>query len=271
MSFSGSEVTEKGLARGWDPEAQDQASQREVRNLQILEAVIFRPWAWRPHASSGLRYAYYGGYLDTGADWEFFSNGSVALTDDMVNYVERTVTGTVSVNTSGFTYGLVPMAVIETAGGRILPRTYIDARPAVGTFGGGGGGGGGGAVSFSDLIGQALDSQITASSVLQHVQPNLNLNIINEFTPDAGVTIEGVLIKDGSIETAKKATQLDEVGGVPLVSYLGKADPGSLTSAAVWAIQRIQEFDDGDIVITWADGDSNEDNVWDDRLGLAYS
>ena len=63
------------------------------------------------------------------------------------------------------------------------------------------------------------------------------------------------------------ALQLDEVGST---TYIGEAEPGSLTSASLWRIKRIVETGP-DSEITWADGDSNFDNIWDDRLSLGYS
>ena len=53
------------------------------------------------------------------------------------------------------------------------------------------------------------------------------------------------------------------------VTYIGKAPSGTATSSAKWSIQKIDES--SGVVITWADGNDNEDNVWDDRASLTYS
>lgn len=53
------------------------------------------------------------------------------------------------------------------------------------------------------------------------------------------------------------------------VTYVGKAAIASATSAAVWHIFKIDET--SGTVITWADGDANYDNVWDNRASLSYS
>lgn len=175
MSFSGQEVTDKGFAKGWDPNRQDQASQREFRNVQILEAAVFRTWAWRPHDSLGLKYAYYGGYVDGGSEWTLVADGTVTLADNAVNYVERSTAGVVSVNQVGFTYpSLLPMAVIRTANGSLLPNTYVDSRLLAVTSGGGGGGG---VVTFEQIVGQILASQVPLSVVAQH-QYNLCINAL---------------------------------------------------------------------------------------------
>ena len=51
-------------------------------------------------------------------------------------------------------------------------------------------------------------------------------------------------------------------------SYIGKATPGTATSSSLWQIKRIEDST-GDI--TWADGDSIFDNVWDNITSLSYS
>jgi len=61
--------------------------------------------------------------------------------------------------------------------------------------------------------------------------------------------------------------QVDSVG---TTTYLGYADAGSLTSASVWAIKKIDEITN-DVSITWADGNTNFDNIWDNRLTLTYA
>jgi hypothetical protein len=53
------------------------------------------------------------------------------------------------------------------------------------------------------------------------------------------------------------------------VSYLGKAFTGTATNAASWQIKKINEA--SGVVITWADGNSDFDNVWDNRESLSYS
>ncbi len=73
---------------------------------------------------------------------------------------------------------------------------------------------------------------------------------------------------DGSAPSQGLGTRLDDAGGG--VTYVGKAVAGSATSGAVWQIQRITESDQ-DLIIQWADGNINFDNVWDNRASLSYS
>ena len=53
--------------------------------------------------------------------------------------------------------------------------------------------------------------------------------------------------------------------------YRGEAAVGSTTSAAAWRIRKLVLGSDGDVAETWADGNANFDNVWDDRLSLTYT
>jgi hypothetical protein len=68
--------------------------------------------------------------------------------------------------------------------------------------------------------------------------------------------------------SAGLAVQVDEVGTD--VTYVGKAQPGSLLSASVWQIQRLTEVGD-DLVVEWASGTAEFNKVWDDHLILSYS
>jgi hypothetical protein len=68
--------------------------------------------------------------------------------------------------------------------------------------------------------------------------------------------------------TSTYKLRLDDVGGG--VSYIGEADPGTSLASALWRIKRITDVGK-DTSIDWADGNGNFDNVWNNRLALAYS
>ncbi len=76
---------------------------------------------------------------------------------------------------------------------------------------------------------------------------------------------QGLAKPESSIQLA---LQLDDSTAGTL--YVGKALPGTATSTAAWRIKRLVETA-GALVITWADGNANFDNIWDDRTGLSYS
>jgi len=61
--------------------------------------------------------------------------------------------------------------------------------------------------------------------------------------------------------------RIDEASAT--VTYIGKAVPGTATSASTWQIQKIDTT--SGTVITWADGNGDFDNEWDERAGYSYS
>lgn len=57
-----------------------------------------------------------------------------------------------------------------------------------------------------------------------------------------------------------------------LLTFLGKAQPSSLTSATVWQIRNlIYNVNSLLVQILYADGNQNFDNIWDNRVSLPYS
>lgn len=52
-------------------------------------------------------------------------------------------------------------------------------------------------------------------------------------------------------------------------TYVGEAAVGASTAASTWRIKRINET--SGIVLQWADGNGNFDNIWDNRTSLTYS
>lgn len=73
---------------------------------------------------------------------------------------------------------------------------------------------------------------------------------------------------DGTPIAGTYAVRLDDTTTAS-VTYVGKAAIASTTSASVWQVQKIDETTG--MVITWADGNSNFDNVWDNRASLTYA
>jgi len=73
-----------------------------------------------------------------------------------------------------------------------------------------------------------------------------------------------------NVNSANLSESLLQVDSVGSTTYLGYADAGSLTSASVWGIKKIIEISN-DVSITWADGNTNFDNIWDNRLTLTYA
>ncbi len=164
MPFSGQEVSQKGFPRGWDADAEDQASQRQFRIAQLLEAMVFRPFSWDRFKSLNLKYAWHGGYIDAGDRWLLIDNGSVTLQDGATNFIERSDAGQVTVNQTAFRYtGFIPMAQIEARNGAFVPTSYIDRRPEIG----GAPATDVGAIGFAQILGQILANQVPLDVVQQ--------------------------------------------------------------------------------------------------------
>ena len=74
---------------------------------------------------------------------------------------------------------------------------------------------------------------------------------------------------DDSIEVRSlpSAVRLDDYTTAN-VTYIGEAVVGASTAAAVWRIKKMNETTG--VSITFADSDSNFDNVWDNRASLTY-
>lgn len=60
---------------------------------------------------------------------------------------------------------------------------------------------------------------------------------------------------------------IDTVGNL---TYIGEAEPGSLTSEAKWRIKRVEDKGGDDIDIRHADGVNTFNKIWDDRLTFTY-
>ncbi len=186
MPFSGGEVSEKGFPSGWEAPAEDLSSQRVFRITRLLEAMVFRPFSWDRFNSLNLKYAFHGGYIDAGDKWLLVPNGKVTLVDGKTNFIERSNAGQVTVNQAGFTYlESIPMARIDARAGSFAGTTYVDSRPEIG----GAPTAAEGAVTFEQIIGQILDSQVPLSAVQQH---QFNLCIL------AGNVLPGVFGSAGN-------------------------------------------------------------------------
>lgn len=73
------------------------------------------PFGYDPGTTNGLNYGYKtGNVLNSSQVLVNIAAATILLAASQTNYVERTTDGTVSTNTSGWTAGRVPMAVVTT-------------------------------------------------------------------------------------------------------------------------------------------------------------
>jgi hypothetical protein len=70
---------------------------------------------------------------------------------------------------------------------------------------------------------------------------------------------------------AKYTIRYDQDADPPTFAYLGEAIPGASPAASVWRIQKLVFSVDGDVTTTWAEGNANFDNIWNNRASLTYS
>ncbi len=162
----GFQTSEKGIDFGWARgQDQEQFYERLTRNLRQIDAGLKQQWGWNPRLSLDLNYAFFGGIVDDGVEWLQIPAGSVTLTNNTTNFVERNeATGVVRVNLVEFTYPTqIPMAEIIARNGKI--SEYTDRRPQLG----GALGGAGGCTDFPCLMGEILDNQVPLSAVLQYL------------------------------------------------------------------------------------------------------
>ncbi len=113
-------------------------------------------------------------------------------------------------------------------------------------------------------------------SILLSILDAINVNSENSDTSDLNkeTTQQAIqacldLIKSNTDEVAfsNKLLQVDTVGQT---TYVGYSDPGTGIESADWAIKKIVQTGQ-DYEITWADGNKDYDNIWNDRLTLTYS
>jgi hypothetical protein len=90
-------------------------------------------------------------------------------------------------------------------------------------------------------------------------------------TATVSPTLGDSLLWDGAnwvTNLTQLTKEVDFVGTTTI--YIGEAQPGTATSAASWRISRTV-FTGDDSTKLFADGNSNFDNIWDNRASLSYS
>lgn len=102
----------------------------------------------------------------------------------------------------------------------------------------------------------------TDGSQVQHVQLDIGT------TSESLVTAVNPLPVTGSITpvATQYALKLDQASAT--ITYVGEAPTGGNGASAIWRIKRLDET--SGLVITWADGNANFDNIWDNRAALTY-
>jgi hypothetical protein len=103
-----------------------QNSKETTANALLDAASPATLYGRRASTTSGLTWGYYGGWLLINGTLTTKANGTVALTGSADNYVEATIGGTVSTNTTGFTAGRIPLYKVVTGASTV--SSYEDYR-----------------------------------------------------------------------------------------------------------------------------------------------
>lgn len=110
---------------------------------------------------------------------------------------------------------------------------------------------------------KSFDSILPANADRPHEQ-----NWITSTNTGSKRGIDVAIVSGGGGEAVPKAIRTDKTTTAN-TTYVGKASVGSTTTAAVWQIFKIENVS-GNLTITYADSDSNSDNIWDNRASLTY-
>ena len=179
-------------------------------DLNILDAaagLALQAFSNNPATTTGLTYGYFGGKIYSNGANIVIAKGTIALTASVTNYVQRTAAGVVSVNSTGFTAGLIPMATVVTGASAIT--TITDARPA-----------------SSDLRGRQVIAVAAANITLTDAQVNARiLSFQGTLTANVVVTFptyqqEWVVSNE---TTGAFTLQVQTAGGSPITLASGAA------------------------------------------------
>ena len=104
-----------------------------------------------------------------------------------------------------------------------------------------------------DVLGSSFDSEFGLLQVEQMFKKNGQM-----IVPDSDNPLPS--------EDIKYAVKITESGDI---TYIAQAQPGADQSEAVWRVQKVDTTTG--VVITWADGNTNFDNIATDLTVLSYS
>lgn len=123
------------------------------------------------------------------------------------------------------------------------------------------------------IVETSLSNLIQEGSANTIIITDNTSNIITSIRPASTVIVSGMPGPQGPAgvneEDVTYSKRIDNVSDSEM--YKGEAAVGSTTASFSWRIQKIVFAIDGDVSITWADGNANFDNSWDNRLTYSYS
>lgn len=190
-----------------------------------------RSWGYRETGSSGLVFAYYGGPAWNGSTYTSIADGTVTLTASATNYVERTVAGAVSANTSAWTAGRLPLYLVNTSGSVVTG--IVDQRGASTTVQSVFGRSGAVVATSGDYgVAQVTGAAPLASPTFTGTVTGPTITASTQFTgPGTGLTGTAASLTAGHVTTNANLTgDVTSVGNATTLSNTA-VTPGSYTSA----------------------------------------
>jgi hypothetical protein len=124
----------------------------------------------------------------------------------------------------------------------------------------------------------ALEAKLNGIEAGAEVNPTASeIKTLYESNTDTNEFTDAEKAKLADLEADELLiTRSDNVEDSPMAGektiYVGKADAGTADSSALWRIQQFIFNSEGDVYDGgFADGDTNFDNAWTDRLSKTYS
>lgn len=74
-----------------------------------------------------------------------------------------------------------------------------------------------------------------------------------------------------ALQRTVASSMASKITTVGLAVYVGIAAPGTAQATALWQCKKVLDNGSGTVAITWADGNSNFDNIATDLTALSYS
>lgn len=116
-----------------------------------------------------------------------------------------------------------------------------------------------------EITNQNTTVQISAAANVVEISNSGMTVSIPAYQTTVEVQTQGAQGPPGEGGSSAYSIRIDETG---LYTYVGEADPGTSEGAAAWRIKRLTESEGP---LLYADGDSNFNNIWNDRAILSYS
>jgi hypothetical protein len=196
----------------------------DARLDALASSSTFLPqqYAERSAAHSGLNFGFYGGQVHNDNVVTSTADGTVLLTNSVLNYVELNIsTGVVTANTSGFTAGRIPLFHVTPSGGVVAG--VVDKRTWAR------GGGAGSHAQNTDVGTDATEFKLQRT-LAGAPSSNVSFKVERGSSPDVDIrwnetNDEWEFTNDGSTYQSIGSGGGSDLGSQELTMYVAKDDP----------------------------------------------